>query len=263
MRRILLVALALSTVVLTPSAAEASTTFGDNLQTDPGSSSFNCDTVPCTDFLSSLSSAHYAAGGFTSPMNGVVVAFTIRVGTATSPVTFRLVRPTDASGDYTGGGTGPTATPPAHATTSYAAHLPVQVGDRVGIDCCVGGGDSFFYSVGVGNGSHSYWNTLTPPATLVDGAPGRAPLGTNAGVALALQATVEPDADHDGFGDETQDQCPTDASTQGPCPKPASTPAPTGQRAAALAQCKKRARKSNWSQKRLKGCKKRASLLPV
>ena len=32
------------------------------------------------------------------------------------------------------------------------------------------------------------------------------------------QAVVEPDADHDGFGDETQDQCPTNATTQGACP---------------------------------------------
>jgi hypothetical protein len=33
-----------------------------------------------------------------------------------------------------------------------------------------------------------------------------------------IRATIEADADHDGFGDETQDQCPTDATTQGPCP---------------------------------------------
>jgi hypothetical protein len=32
------------------------------------------------------------------------------------------------------------------------------------------------------------------------------------------QAVVEPDADHDGFGDETQDQCATNGATQGPCP---------------------------------------------
>jgi hypothetical protein len=35
---------------------------------------------------------------------------------------------------------------------------------------------------------------------------------------LNVAATVEPDADGDGFGDETQDQCPSDASTQGTCP---------------------------------------------
>ena len=37
-------------------------------------------------------------------------------------------------------------------------------------------------------------------------------------VRVNVQATVEPDADRDGFGDETQDQCPSNASTQGPCP---------------------------------------------
>src|SRR4029077_9555908 len=33
-----------------------------------------------------------------------------------------------------------------------------------------------------------------------------------------ISGTIESDADHDGFGDDTQDQCPTNASTQGPCP---------------------------------------------
>jgi hypothetical protein len=32
-----------------------------------------------------------------------------------------------------------------------------------------------------------------------------------------VAATLEPDADHDGYGDETQDQCPTNATTQAPC----------------------------------------------
>ena len=35
-----------------------------------------------------------------------------------------------------------------------------------------------------------------------------------------MNADIEADADKDGFGDETQDQCPTDATTQGPCPTP-------------------------------------------
>jgi hypothetical protein len=42
--------------------------------------------------------------------------------------------------------------------------------------------------------------------------------GTNSGRRLNLAASVEPDADGDGFGDETQDQCPTNAGTQGACP---------------------------------------------
>ena len=34
---------------------------------------------------------------------------------------------------------------------------------------------------------------------------------------IPVFATVEPDADGDGYGDETQDQCPTQATTQGAC----------------------------------------------
>jgi hypothetical protein len=35
---------------------------------------------------------------------------------------------------------------------------------------------------------------------------------------LSLLVTVEPDADGDGYGDETQDQCPTNAAVQTACP---------------------------------------------
>ena len=37
-----------------------------------------------------------------------------------------------------------------------------------------------------------------------------------------MNATIEPDADHDGFGDETQDACPTSAATALLCACPAS-----------------------------------------
>jgi hypothetical protein len=37
------------------------------------------------------------------------------------------------------------------------------------------------------------------------------------GYAFDVSAVIEPDADNDGYGDETQDQCATDATTQGPC----------------------------------------------
>ena len=41
---------------------------------------------------------------------------------------------------------------------------------------------------------------------------------TTANAAIPLVATVEPDADHDGFGDATQDGCPQSAAYQGACP---------------------------------------------
>lgn len=47
---------------------------------------------------------------------------------------------------------------------------------------------------------------------------------TDLPVEIAYNADVEPDADGDGYGDETQDGCPTSAATQGPCPAPTSPP---------------------------------------
>ena len=38
------------------------------------------------------------------------------------------------------------------------------------------------------------------------------------GFRLNVAADIEPDADHDGYGDETQDCCATDPSRQGPAP---------------------------------------------
>jgi hypothetical protein len=43
---------------------------------------------------------------------------------------------------------------------------------------------------------------------------------------LNLTATVETDADGDGFGDDSQDLCPANATTQGACPSAPDTVAP-------------------------------------
>ena len=53
------------------------------------------------------------------------------------------------------------------------------------------------------------------------------------GFRVNIFAVLESDADHDGFGDETQDQCPTNASTQGPCPVAPVTPVTTVKRRSA------------------------------
>jgi hypothetical protein len=49
-------------------------------------------------------------------------------------------------------------------------------------------------------------------------------VATQTGFQNPVTVTLEPDADGDLYGDETQDECPTDASTQGPCPAPKVTP---------------------------------------
>ena len=66
-------------------------------------------------------------------------------------------------------------------------------------------------------------------------------------------ARLEADADRDGFGDETQDQCPTDASTQGACPVTPVTPAPSVKKK----KCKKHKKKHSAESAKKKKCKKK------
>jgi hypothetical protein len=54
------------------------------------------------------------------------------------------------------------------------------------------------------------------------GAP-RAPASAPPGEELLMNADVEGDTDHDGFGDETQDACPSNPFTQAACPAATTT----------------------------------------
>jgi Domain of unknown function DUF11/PASTA domain len=89
-----------------------------------------------------------------------------------------------------------------------SVHLPVSGGEVLGMytpdgaDCAVGGG-----SAGVKNTPGSdpaVGTTLTQDSV--------------APATITVFATFERDADHDGFGDETEDSCPTDPTVHtGPC----------------------------------------------
>jgi RTX calcium-binding nonapeptide repeat (4 copies) len=94
---------------------------------------------------------------------------------------------------------------------TFATRLPVQVGDVIGMlgpqVCLLGGpgqpaGDEVRY----------FPSATEPPK-------GSTQTTTDllSGFRILIAANVEPDSDRDGFGDETQDQCPTNATTQGPC----------------------------------------------
>lgn len=191
------------TTIATPSASGA-VTIGSNLTT-PNLASSTCGIPRCTFTNLTLPTGALAAGGLTSPIDGVVTRWRIKVGGETSPVSLRVLRGV-GDGSGTGAGTGPTeAAPPLFSTTTYQARLAIRAGDRIGIDCCASFGNFFGSS-----GTRYLW----VPA-LADGQ--TSPAFSDA-LQLLVNADVEPDADRDGFGDETQDRCPSEASTQGECP---------------------------------------------
>ncbi|HYG96771.1 MAG TPA: hypothetical protein VD741_06640 [Solirubrobacterales bacterium] len=99
-------------------------------------------------------------------------------------------------------------TPLVPGFNSVPARLPVQAGDRLGIYSSV----AAMYCEGE-DGDLIGYNEEGPlkvgdTRTFDEDAPYRIP----------VRATIEPDADNDGFGDETQDGCPQSAAVQAACP---------------------------------------------
>lgn len=101
------------------------------------------------------------------------------------------------------------AAPVSHpGVNAFPARIAVQAGDRLGVFgtpgtfFCVTGDPGDVMGVAEGN----------PPIAT------RAAFTTNPGTQVALAATIEPDVDGDGYGDETQDGCPQAASLQDVCP---------------------------------------------
>jgi hypothetical protein len=179
---VLLAALLLGGSVL---PAGAAVTIGSNLAREPDSAA-NYSPRPTFSNVS-LASDRRAPGGLSSPVNGTVVRWRIRVGDYTLVSNLRIIRPL-GRGLFTGAGTSPSVTPPIHATTSYGVQLPIQIGDYIGLDCCYPGvfePDAEFFVAG----NAAVRNEWQPG--LADGGPGRGPRSASP-YEIALNAEIEP-----------------------------------------------------------------------
>lgn len=220
--------------------ARASTIVGANTATthDFGLAC-GVDGAPCgaTFTIQGLAAAHQAPGGATVPAPGVITSWSMSHGqvrtqsdnlavASSLTVSLRVIRGAGATG--IGAGAGPTETlAQAPGTYSFPARLPVQVGDRIGYDMNLAPGNLVLWGAVQGVpgdrfGSASIWPQGGSPSFYADMSD--PPFGSNA--YLPMNATVEPDADGDGYGDETQDGCPTNASSHGACPPPPDTSGP-------------------------------------
>jgi len=92
--------------------------------------------------------------------------------------------------------------------TSHPTRIPVQAGDRVGL----GADGGVFFCAGAGGASSAAVDgNVTKGSTAVfENVPSE--------LGVPVSATLEPDADNDGWGDESQDQCPRSAELQVACP---------------------------------------------
>jgi hypothetical protein len=198
-------------------AAGAATTIGSSLA-QRANLFISCGTPGeplsrCTTAQSELPNRETAVAS-----DGVIVRWRIRSASG-GVVRLRVLRPAGASG-FTGAGTSQPETLRASrvagrdATYTFSTRLPVRAGDIIGVDRERRAGALFHASSGA--------------ATLLSFQPPLADLESRVqdrisnGAELLVNADIEPDADRDGFGDETQDNCPTianpDQSTN-PCPQ--------------------------------------------
>jgi hypothetical protein len=163
------------------SPAAAVVTIGSNLEREPNSSA-NYSPRPTFSNVA-LAPSLQAPGGLSSPLNGTVVRWRIRVGDSTRPTNLRIIRPL-GGGFFTAAGTSASVTPPINATTSYATELLIRIGDYIGIDCCSPGppGAEFFRS-----GVPAIRDEWQP--SLADGGPGRPPSSANL-YEVALSADI-------------------------------------------------------------------------
>jgi hypothetical protein len=261
--------LATAAVALVPGSASAATVFGADMTQSP---SFSSSLYSITNVIKPDGSADNGA-----PVSGVLVSARIRTTGGGGSGVIRVLRQTSHPDASTYGflNTAPEipatvtadATPAGHVT-EVLTRRPISAGDRLA------------------------WYVNDPVGTIkeqVPGAPGQCAFAAGAthtvgtsmdhstvgcnNLLMLLSGTIEADADGDGYGDDTQDLCPTDGTTHGACPvvtpPPTTTPttpitstAPTGQRAAALKKCKKKFPGRAKAQKRKK-CIKKAKRLPV
>jgi len=211
-RRVLAPALAVAALLSLPAAGHAAQTFGSLLKNSPANGPDPCvDTTPGPCTLVGYINPNDAGDPVTSPApaDGVIVRFRLRTSAAEA-VTLRLASVTKEGDPLLAQAvrTGPTVTTQGTGEIEeFPARLVVHPGEHLALDAPAA---HMVYN----QGGDEFTPLYAPP--LVEGQGPRGPSADPTGE-LLLQAVMEPDADGDGFGDETQDGCPTQALSQGAC----------------------------------------------
>jgi hypothetical protein len=180
--RLFVLSVAAGALLAFPSNSFGLVTIGSNLSDSPN---ILIDCLgSCTRVQTSLRPDEQAANGFSSPTNGTVVAWRIRSAASATqqPVAFRVISPA-ANGQFTGGGSSPTVTPPdIDGVTTFATSIPIKLGDLVGLNYT---DNTQYFDISAGPNSGQLFNPV-----LAQGAT-RAPQ-QNTTEELLVNADIEP-----------------------------------------------------------------------
>ena len=164
-----------------------------------------------------------AAPSYTASSSGVVVSWSYKAGASNPNITFKVYRATtavdkffvrSASAERNPGAGANQVHPNQLNTFAESPGLRIEAGDVLGLTGRAG--TAMGCIVTASNNDRVRVKSLPDPAP---GAESTGFNGENPKTKLDVSAVVEPDADGDLFGDETQDTCPTDATVHAaPCP---------------------------------------------
>jgi hypothetical protein len=143
---------------------------------------------------------------------GVIVAWSAQALELDEGLKLKVFRPTADSATFTVVGESGFMDFPGPGLQQFATRIPVEAGDTIG------------YKIAPNSFTGCVLTTFEP-ADVTRVVPGDPPVGstfTTTGTAqnetLNIAAVVEADSDNDGFGDETQDNCPTQGGEGDGCP---------------------------------------------
>ena len=187
-----------------PGSASATVLLGSTF--DPED---NC-AASATTFVQSSS----ADNSYTVPSDGVITSWAHQADPVPPSLRFKVLRPLGGN-SFALVGESELTPLTASVVNEFPVRIPVKSGDVIGL--YRDGALTYNCMTATANAADVIYSALGDVGTT-------AYPGIYTGYTLDVAAHLEPDADRDGFGDETQDQCPTDASTQGTCPSP---PSPT------------------------------------
>jgi hypothetical protein len=205
LKRALVTAASFVALALAAAPGAGATEIG-HAQSLSGSGGENCGTN-LTWVQTAASSANY-----TVPFDGVITSWSVGDNISTA-IKLKVLRPVTSNAYNVIASDGP-RNPPNGGISTYQVRFPVRQGDSIAMQ--VGTGHYCFPGYGAVPGDVAEPVSGDPAVGQAIGVGGTSYASTR----LPISATVEPDRDGDGYGDETQDACPTLASTQGSCPLP-------------------------------------------
>jgi hypothetical protein len=188
------------------------------LPTAAGAATQVGNTCTANEAVPGLSAVQLSGGSgglpIAVPQAGVITSWSTTVVPFPGSITqqLKVFRPTANPVQFQVAGESESVSVVGGANT-FATRIAVQPGDRVGLGPgeSATGGALFCAPIGGAQDVFGYVSSPAPLGSTLTFTPERE-------IAVAASAMVEPDADHDGYGDETQDGCPQSAAFSTPCP---------------------------------------------